>query len=139
VQIEILYCGVCHSDIHQARNERSNSIYPVVPEHEFVGRVTQVGSAVKVFKVGDLASVSCMVDSCDHCSECSENQEQFCDSTVFTYSSPDKHTNKPTYGGYPDSIELDQKFVLHISENLDLVAAAPLLCAGINTYSPLCH
>lgn len=139
VQIEILYCGVCHSDIHQARNEWSNSIYPIVPGHEIVGRVTQVGGAVKVFKVGDLAGVGCMVDSCGHCYECSENQEQFCDATVFTYNSPDKHTNKPTYGGYSDSIVVDQKLVLHIPENLDLAAVAPLLCAGITTYSPLHH
>lgn len=139
VQIEILYCGVCHSDIHQARNEWANSIYPIVPGHEIVGRVTQVGSSVKNFKIGDLAGVGCMVDSCGHCPDCTEGLEQFCDSTVFTYNSPDKHTGKATYGGYSDSIVVDQKFVLHISENLDLAAVAPLLCAGITTYSPLRH
>lgn len=139
VQIEILYCGVCHSDIHQARNEWSNTIYPIVPGHEIVGRVTQVGSEVKNFKVGDLAGVGCMVDSCGHCADCNDHLEQFCHSTIFTYNSPDKHTGKTTYGGYSDSIVVDQKFVLHIPENLNLAAVAPLLCAGITTYSPLRH
>ncbi|OIQ84092.1 aldehyde reductase YahK [mine drainage metagenome] len=138
VQIEILYCGVCHSDIHQARNEWGNSIYPMVPGHEIVGRVTEVGNAVKGFKVGDLAGVGCMVDSCGHCPDCQENLEQFCNTCVFTYNSADK-AGKNTYGGYSDSIVVDERFVLHISEKLNLAAVAPLLCAGITTYSPLRH
>lgn len=139
VQIEILYCGVCHSDIHQVRNEWGGSSYPMVPGHEIVGRVVKVGALVKTFKVGDLAGVGCMVDSCRHCPDCQEHLEQFCPSTVFTYNSPDKHTGKMTYGGYSDSVVVDENFVLHIPENLDLAAAAPLLCAGITTYSPLRH
>lgn len=139
VQIEILYCGVCHSDIHQARNEWGNSMYPMVPGHEIVGRVTEVGSAVKGFKVGDLAGVGCMVDSCGECPDCTENLEQFCDACVYTYNSPDKHNGQSTYGGYSDHVVVDQRFVLHVSEKLDLAAVAPLLCAGITTYSPLRH
>lgn len=139
VQIEILYCGVCHTDIHQARNEWGGSVYPMVPGHEIVGRVTQVGSAVNGFKVGDLAGVGCMVDSCGHCPDCQEHLEQFCDACVYTYNSPDKHNGQSTYGGYSDSVVVDQRFVLHVSEKLDLAAVAPLLCAGITTYSPLRH
>ncbi len=139
VQIEILYCGVCHSDIHQARNEWGNSMYPMVPGHEIVGRVTEVGSAVKDFKVGDLAGVGCMVDSCGECPDCAEHLEQFCDACVYTYNSPDKHNGQSTYGGYSDYVVVDQRFVLHVSEKLDLAAVAPLLCAGITTYSPLRH
>ena len=139
VQIEILYCGVCHSDIHQARNEWGNSMYPMVPGHEIVGRVTEVGSAVKGFKVGDLAGVGCMVDSCGECPDCAEHLEQFCDACVYTYNSPDKHNGQSTYGGYSDHVVVDQRFVLHVSEKLDLAAVAPLLCAGITTYSPLRH
>jgi len=139
VQIEILYCGVCHSDIHQARNEWGNSMYPMVPGHEIVGRVTEVGSTVKGFKVGDLAGVGCMVDSCGDCPDCAEHLEQFCDACVYTYNSPDKHNGQSTYGGYSDHVVVDQRFVLHVSEKLDLAAVAPLLCAGITTYSPLRH
>ena len=139
IQIDILYCGVCHSDIHQVKNEWGGSAYPMVPGHEIIGRVTQVGEAVKGFKVGDLAGVGCMVDSCGVCPDCQAHLEQFCDSTIFTYNSPDKHTGKSTYGGYSDHIVVDQRFVLHVSEKLDPAAAAPLLCAGITTYSPLRH
>lgn len=139
VQIEILYCGVCHSDIHQARNEWGNSMYPMVPGHEIVGRVTAVGSAVAGFKVGDLAGVGCMVDSCGDCPDCAEHLEQFCDACVYTYNSPDQHNGQSTYGGYSDHVVVDQRFVLHVSEKLDLAAVAPLLCAGITTYSPLRH
>lgn len=139
VQIEILYCGVCHSDIHQARNEWGNSMYPMVPGHEIVGRVTKVGKSVNEFKVGDLAGVGCMVDSCGHCPDCRDHLEQFCNSCVYTYNSPDKHNGLSTYGGYSDSVVVDQRFVLHVSDKLNLPAVAPLLCAGITTYSPLRH
>ena len=138
VQIEILYCGVCHSDLHTARNEWGGTVYPCVPGHEIVGRVTKVGSAVTKFKPGDLAGVGCLVDSCRTCPDCMENLEQYCRANpVFTYGSPDKHTNGITYGGYSDAITVDEHFVLRIPANLDLAAAAPLLCAGITTYSPL--
>ncbi|ABE50473.1 MULTISPECIES: NAD(P)-dependent alcohol dehydrogenase [Methylobacillus] len=140
VQIEILFCGVCHSDLHQARNEWGNSIFPVVPGHEIVGRVTQVGSNVKKFKVGDLAGVGCMVDSCNACPDCAEGLEQYCNHAVFTYNSPDKHMpGQVTYGGYSNLIVVDERFTLKISDKLDLAATAPLLCAGITTYSPLRH
>jgi uncharacterized zinc-type alcohol dehydrogenase-like protein len=139
VQIEILYCGVCHSDVHQVRNEWGNTMFPIVPGHEIVGRVVQVGGDVKKFKAGDLAGVGCMVDSCGSCPECAEGLEQYCDKGVYTYNSPDKHTGKTTYGGYSNHIVVDQRFVLQISDKLDLAATAPLLCAGITTYSPLRH
>lgn len=139
IQIEILFCGVCHSDLHTARNEWQNSVYPVIPGHEIVGRVTSVGADVKAFKVGDLAGVGCLVDSCGVCEDCKDGLEQYCDQEVFTYNSPDKHTGKMTYGGYSNQIVVDEHFVLHISEKLDLAAVAPLLCAGITTYSPLKH
>jgi alcohol dehydrogenase (NADP+) len=139
VQVEILFCGVCHSDLHTARNEWHNAIYPVVPGHEIVGRVTNVGAEVKTFKVGDLAGVGCLVDSCRVCEDCTDGLEQYCDHEVFTYNSPDKHTGKMTYGGYSNQIVVDEHFVLHISDKLDLAAVAPLLCAGITTYSPLKH
>lgn len=139
VQIEILFCGVCHSDIHTARNEWKNTVYPVVPGHEIVGRVTSVGKNVTDFKVGDLAGVGCLVDSCGVCADCADGLEQYCDDGVFTYNSPDKHTGKMTYGGYSNRIVVDAHFVLHISDKLDLAAVAPLLCAGITTYSPLKH
>ncbi len=139
VQIEILYCGVCHSDIHQARNEWGNSIYPMVPGHEIVGKVTAVGSDVKNFKVGDLAGVGCLVDSCRTCEQCAANEEQFCENgSTGTYNSMDKN-GQPTYGGYSSQIVVDEAFTLHISDKLDLKAVAPLLCAGITTYSPLRH
>ncbi|HSH96682.1 MAG TPA: NAD(P)-dependent alcohol dehydrogenase [Methyloradius sp.] len=139
IKIEILYCGVCHSDLHQARDEWAASTFPIVPGHEIVGRVTQVGSDVKSFKVNDLAGVGCMVDSCGVCPDCNDHQEQFCNDFVLTYNGHDKHTGKPTYGGFSNSIVVDQRFVLHISDKLELAAVAPLLCAGITTYSPLRH
>jgi len=142
VQIEILYCGICHSDLHQARNEWSGfmpTVYPCVPGHEIVGRVTKVGSSVSKFKVGDLAGVGCMVDSDGTCPACKEGLEQFCQNGTFTYNLPDKHLGGVTYGGYSDSIVVDQRFVLRIPANLDLAGAAPLLCAGITTYSPMRH
>ena len=139
VEIEILFAGVCHSDIHQARDEWGGSIYPMVPGHEIAGRVRRVGAAVKKFKVGDLAGVGCMVDSCGKCESCRDGDEQYCEvKTVFTYNSrfPD---GTPAYGGYSDHIVVDEAFVLSISPKLDLAAVAPLLCAGITTYSPLRH
>ncbi|WP_347258720.1 NAD(P)-dependent alcohol dehydrogenase [Methylocaldum sp.] len=140
VQIEILYCGVCHSDLHTVRSEWQNTVYPVVPGHEIVGRVTAVGDEVKTFKAGDLAAVGCMVDSCRTCPDCRENLEQYCQNELtLTYNSPDKHTGKMTYGGYSNVIVVDEHFVLRLPEKLDLAAAAPLLCAGITTYSPLRH
>ena len=142
VQIEILFCGICHSDVHQARNEWGGvmpTVYPCVPGHEIVGRVTKVGSAVKKFKPGDLAAVGCMVDSDRTCPECKAGLEQFCANPVFTYNFPDKHTGKVTYGGYSDSIVVDEHFVLRVPSNLNLAGAAPLLCAGITTYSPMKH
>lgn len=137
VQIEILYCGVCHSDLHTARNEWKNTVYPVVPGHEIVGRVTRVGGEVTAFKAGDLAAVGCMVDSCGTCPECQEGLEQYCPTFTLTYNSPDPHTGQMTYGGYSNRIVVDQRFVLRVPEKLDLAAVAPLLCAGITTYSPL--
>lgn len=140
VQIDILYCGVCHSDLHQARNEWHNSIYPVVPGHEIVGRVSKVGRNVKKFKEGDLAAVGCMVDSCRTCPSCQRGLEQYCEHfPTFTYNSEDKHLGGVTYGGYAESIVVDEAFVLKVSDKLNLAATAPLLCAGITTYSPLRH
>ncbi len=140
VVIEILYCGVCHSDLHQARNEWHNTTYPCVPGHEIVGRVTKVGREVKKFKEGDLAAVGCMVDSCRTCPACEAGQEQYCSHVpVLTYNGPDKHSGGMTYGGYSESVVVDEAFTLRIPEKLDLAATAPLLCAGITTYSPLRH
>jgi uncharacterized zinc-type alcohol dehydrogenase-like protein len=140
VAIEILFCGVCHSDLHMARNEWSISAYPVVPGHEIVGRVTGVGSAVTKFRQGDLVAVGCMVDSCRTCPQCKRGLEQYCDKgMVLTYNSPDKHTGKMTYGGYSEGVVVDEAFVLKVPETLDPAATAPLLCAGITTYSPLKH
>lgn len=140
VSIDILYSGVCHSDIHQARNEWGGSQYPMVPGHEIVGRVKAVGSDVKNFKAGDLVGVGCMVDSCQACSSCAEDLEQYCETgATFTYNSEDKKSGGITYGGYSDHVVVDQKFVLRVPENIDVKAAAPLLCAGITTYSPLRH
>ncbi len=140
VQVEILYCGVCHSDLHTARNEWKHTVYPVVPGHEIVGRVTKVGNEVKAFKLGDVAAVGCLVDSCRTCADCRENLEQYCQNELtFTYNSPDKHIGKMTYGGYSTQIVVDEHFVLHVSGKLKLAAVAPLLCAGITTYSPLRH
>jgi alcohol dehydrogenase (NADP+) len=140
VQIEILYCGVCHSDLHQARDEWGNSAFPMVPGHEIVGRVTKVGSGVTKFKAGDLAGVGCLVDSCRTCPDCQQDLEQYCNDSTYTYNSPDKkNPGKSTYGGYSNLIVVDQHFVLKVSDKLDLAAVAPLLCAGITTYSPLRH
>ena len=140
VAIEILYCGVCHSDLHQARNEWANTIYPVVPGHEIVGRVTAVGENVTKFQVGDLAAVGCMVDSCRVCPSCREGLEQFCEKfPILTYNGEDKHLGGMTYGGYSESVVVDQAYTLKVSKSLNLAAAAPLLCAGITTYSPMRH
>src|SRR5262245_30454606 len=142
VQIEILFCGVCHSDLHQVRDEWKSvmpTVYPCVPGHEIVGRVTKVGSAVKKFKAGDLAAVGCMVDSDRTCTQCKDGLEQFCQHLTLTYNFPDKHLGGVTYGGYSDSIVVDESFVLRVPSNLNLAGAAPLLCAGITTYSPLRH
>ena len=140
VHIEILFCGICHSDLHQVRNEWNDvmpTVYPCVPGHEIVGRVTKVGPAVKKFKVGDLAAVGCMVDSDGTCPECKAGLEQFCPNFTLTYNFPDKHLGGVTYGGYSDSIVVKEHFVLRVPANLDLAGTAPLLCAGITTYSPL--
>ena len=142
VQIEILFCGVCHSDLHQVRNEWSGvmpTVYPCVPGHEIVGRVTKVGAAVSKFKAGDLAAVGCMVDSDGTCPECQAGLEQFCPNGTLTYNFPDKHLGGVTYGGYSDSLVVNERFVLHVPASLDLAGAAPLLCAGITTYSPMRH
>jgi uncharacterized zinc-type alcohol dehydrogenase-like protein len=143
VQIEILFCGICHSDLHTVRNEWSDSgvptIYPCVPGHEIVGRVIRVGSAVSKFKPGDLAAVGCMVDSDGSCPECQAGLEQFCPNMIATYNAPDMHLGGVTYGGYSDSIVVKERFVLSVPSNLNPAGAAPLLCAGITTYSPLRH
>ena len=140
VEIEILYCGVCHSDLHTARNEWHGTIYPCVPGHEIVGKIVSVGNHVKKFKVGDHAAVGCMVDSCRDCEYCKEGLEQYCEvGNTGTYNSPDKYLGTQTYGGYSESIVVDENFVLRLPKNLDLAATAPLLCAGITTYSPLRH
>ena len=140
VQIEILYCGVCHSDLHTARNEWHGTIYPCVPGHEIVGKVTAVGSHVKKFKVDDIAGVGCLVDSCRECDNCKEGLEQFCSNgMVGTYNGQEKDGSGNTYGGYSKSIVVHEDFVLHVSDKLPLEAVAPLLCAGITTYSPLRH
>lgn len=139
VQMEILFCGICHSDVHSVRNEWSNfmsTTYPIVPGHEIVGRVTQVGSAVTKYKPGDLAAIGCMVDSDGICPNCKAGFEQFCSNMILTYNSPDKHLGGVTYGGYSDSIVVDEGFALRVPDNLDLAGVAPLLCAGITTYSP---
>lgn len=139
VQIEILYSGICHSDIHQVRDEWGGSIYPMVPGHEIVGRVTAVGSNVKGFKVGELAGVGCFVDSCRTCPSCLAHEEQYCDvGMVVTYNGLDKQGH-PTYGGYSTQIVVDEKYTLHVSDKLPIEGVAPLLCAGITTYSPLRH
>lgn len=143
VQIEILFCGICHSDVHSVRNEWSSVMsmtYPIVPGHEIVGRVTNVGSAVTNYKLGDLAAVGCLVDSDGTCPNCRAGLENFCPNQTLTFNSPDKHKTAPvTYGGYSDSIVVDERFVLRVPENLNLAGVAPLLCAGITTYSPLRH
>jgi len=140
VQIEILFCGICHSDLHTARNEWSSvmpTTYPCVPGHEIVGRVIKVGSDVKNFKPEEIVGVGCLVDSDQSCPACQANVEQFCPDSTFTYNSPDKHLGGVTYGGYSESIVVDEKFVLKVPGNLNLAGVAPLLCAGITTYSPI--
>ena len=142
VQIEILFCGICHSDLHSVRNEWSEfmpTVYPIVPGHEIVGRVTKVGSAVTGYKPGDLAAVGCLVDADRTCPQCKTGHENFCPNMTLTFNSPDKHLGGVTYGGYSDSIVVDERFVLRVPSNLDLAGAAPLLCAGITTYSPMRH
>jgi uncharacterized zinc-type alcohol dehydrogenase-like protein len=142
VQIDILFCGICHSDLHSVRNEWSEftpTVYPIVPGHEIVGRVTTVGSSVTRYKPGDLAAVGCLVDSDRTCPRCEAGLEQFCPNMTLTFNSPDKHLGGVTYGGYSDSIVVDERFVLRVPSNLDLAGAAPLLCAGITTYSPMRH
>jgi uncharacterized zinc-type alcohol dehydrogenase-like protein len=143
VRIEVLFCGICHSDLHTVRNEWSEfmpTVYPIVPGHEIVGRVTQVGSAVTKYRPGDLAAVGCLVDSDRTCPHCQAGHENFCPDLTLTFNSPDKHGTAPvTYGGYSDSIVVDERFVLGVPSNLDLAGAAPLLCAGITTYSPMRH
>src|SRR2546429_3201298 len=142
VQIEILFCGICHLDRPSVRNEWSEFMatnYPIVPGHEIVGRVTKVGSAVTKYKPGELVAVGCMVDSDRICQNCKRDLEQFCPNMTLTYNSPDKHLGGVTYGGYSDSVVVDQRFVLRVPANLTLAGAAPLLCAGITTYSPMRH
>src|SRR5271165_5284797 len=140
VQIEILFCGICHSDLHSVRNEWSEfmpTVYPIVPGHEIVGRVTKAGSAVTKYKPGDLAAVGCLVDSDRTCPRCKAGLENFCPNLKLTFNSPDTHLGGVTYGGYSDSIVVDERFVLRVPSNLDLAGTAPLLCAGITTYSPM--
>jgi uncharacterized zinc-type alcohol dehydrogenase-like protein len=141
VQFDILFCGVCHSDLHTARSEWPGTVYPCVPGHEIVGRVTKVGEGVSRFKPGELAAVGCMVDSCQTCASCLAGLEQYCEpGMTLTYNSPDKHVpGGVTYGGYSSHIVVDERFCLHVSDKLNLAGVAPLLCAGITTYSPLRH
>lgn len=140
VEIEILYCGVCHSDLHTARNDWGGTVYPSVPGHEIVGKITRVGSEVTQFKVGEMAAVGCMVDSCRECANCQQDLEQYCiPGFTGTYNGRDKHLDGRTFGGYSERVVVDEHFVLRIPEGLDLAAAAPLLCAGITTWSPLRH
>ncbi|MDR2146801.1 MAG: NAD(P)-dependent alcohol dehydrogenase [Tannerella sp.] len=139
VEIEILYCGVCHSDLHTARSDWDGTIYPVVPGHEIVGKVTRIGDQVTKYKVGDTVAVGCMVDSCRSCECCKDDLEQYCDDMVLTYNGHDKHLNMHTFGGYSEKVVVDEHFVLKVPENLDLAAVAPVLCAGITTWSPLRH
>jgi uncharacterized zinc-type alcohol dehydrogenase-like protein len=140
VQIEILYCGICHSDLHQARNDWSNSLYPMVPGHEIVGRVAKVGAQVTKVKAGDHAGVGCMVDSCRHCSACEDGLEQYCEEgATWTYNGKERTGDRLTFGGYSERIVVDERFVIGIPDGLDLKAVAPLFCAGITTYSPLRH
>jgi alcohol dehydrogenase (NADP+) len=140
VQIDILYCGVCHSDLHQVRNEWGGSLFPMVPGHEIIGRVSKIGKKVKKFKVGDLAGVGCMVDSCGECDNCHHGLQQYCTGGIsFTYNSLELDKKTRTYGGYSKFVVVKENFVLHVSEKLPIEAVAPLLCAGITTYSPLRH
>ncbi len=139
-EIEILYCGICHSDLHQARNDWRNSLYPMVPGHEIVGRVTKVGEHVKKLKAGDLGAVGCMVNSCRQCSACKDDLEQYCEhGATWTYNAKERNSEALTFGGYSEKIVVEERFVAKVPENLDLKAVAPLLCAGITTWSPLKH
>lgn len=138
IEVEILYCGVCHSDIHQARNEWKNTVYPCVLGHEIVGRVVKAGSAVRKFKEGDIAGIGCLVDSCRRCRNCNDGLEQFCENVAtYTYNGADRVSGGTTYGGYSERVVVDEAFAFTVSEKIPLHAAAPLLCAGITTYSPL--
>jgi uncharacterized zinc-type alcohol dehydrogenase-like protein len=138
VVIDILYCGVCHSDLHNVRNDWGSAVYPMVPGHEIIGRVVAVGPDVTTFKVGDHVGVGCMVDSCQHCNACEKGLEQYCvEGSTYTYNGIDRHDHTPTYGGYSDKMVVSEKFVLKVPDGLDLAGAAPLLCAGITTWSPL--
>ena len=141
IEIDIFYCGVCHSDLHTARNDWGSAVYPVVPGHEIVGKVKNIGNEVTKYKVGDLVAVGCMVDSCQTCHSCKQDLEQFCENGFTgTYNGKDKYiANQRTYGGYAESVIVDEHFVLRLPDNLDIAAAAPLLCAGITTWSPLKH
>jgi len=140
IEFEILYCGICHSDLHQIKNDFGHTMWPIVPGHEIVGRVTSVGDHVQHFKVGDLAGVGCIVDSCDHCEYCNEGIEQFCDEGVtFSFNSPDKISGGHTFGGFSKTYVCNERYVLKMPAFKDLAAAAPLLCAGITVYSPLKH
>ncbi|SFJ01688.1 uncharacterized zinc-type alcohol dehydrogenase-like protein [Kaistella treverensis] len=140
IEIEIMYCGVCHSDLHTARNDWGGTKYPAVPGHEIIGKITKIGAEVTKFKVGDLAGVGCLVDSCRECESCKQDLEQYClNGSTGTYNGQDKHLNQQTFGGYSEKVVVDEAFVLKIPENLDLKAVAPLLCAGITTWSPLKH
>ena len=140
IAIDVLYCGVCHSDLHMARNEWGNSVYPMVPGHEIVGRVTATGSAVTKFKVGDIAAAGVIIDSCRHCAPCTRGEEHFCDEgATLTYAVPDRIDGSITMGGYASSFVVDERFAHTVPANLNLAAVAPLLCAGITTYSPLRH
>ena len=139
VMLEVLYCGVCHSDLHNARNDWGHSSYPVVPGHEIIGRVTAVGSEVTRFKVGDAVGVGCMVDSCFGCDPCDSGEEQYCPHCVYTYGHVDPKDGRVTYGGYSERMVVTERFVLKVPDGLDLAGAAPLLCAGITTWSPLRH
>ena len=140
VEMEILYCGICHSDLHQIKNDFGHTIWPIVPGHEIVGKITKIGERVNKFKVGDIAAVGCIVDSCGKCEYCEEDLEQFCDEGVtFSFNSPDKYLGGATYGGFSETYVCDEKYVLHMPDSLDLAASAPLLCAGITVYSPLKH
>ena len=140
VEIEILYCGICHSDLHAIRNEWGGTTYPIVPGHEIVGKVTKVGNHVTKFKIGDYTAVGCIVDSCRECEYCKEGEEQFCESGwTVVFNSPDKQSGGQTYGGFSESIVVEENYVLHIPEKMDLASAAPILCAGITVYSPLKH
>lgn len=140
VEIEILYCGICHSDLHSVHNDWGSTIYPIVPGHEIVGKVTKIGEKVTKFKVGDLAGVGCIVDSCRECEHCHEGEEQFCEKGwTVVFNSPDKKHGGVTYGGFSENIVVDENYVVHVPVNLDLPSAAPILCAGITVYSPLKH